>query len=89
MEGSELARALVKRRWDAVEARQRVRGKWTGDNNPNAFLTAVQKRALAKRLTEARWRKRYAQHALKMQEQMANLNKIADHLWGDWRPRVP
>jgi hypothetical protein len=24
-----------------------------------------------------------------MQEQMANLNKIADHLWGDWRPKPP
>ena len=39
MEGSELARALVKRRWDAVDARQRVRGKWTGANKPNAAKT--------------------------------------------------
>jgi hypothetical protein len=38
MEASELARALVKRRWDAVEARQRVRGKWTGDINPMRSL---------------------------------------------------
>ena len=88
MEGSELARALVKRRWDAVDARQRVRGKWTGDNNPNAFLTAEQKRALAKRLTEARYRKQAAQRALQMQEQMAELKAIADALWGDWRPKV-
>jgi hypothetical protein len=64
MEGSELARALVKRRWDAVDARQRVRGKWTGNNNPNAFLTADQKRALAKRLNESRWRKQAAKRAL-------------------------
>ena len=48
MEGSELARALVKHRWGAVEARQRVHGKWTGDNNPNAFLTVEQKNVLRK-----------------------------------------
>jgi hypothetical protein len=58
------------------------RGKWTGDNNPNAFLTAEQKRALAKRLTEARYRKQAAQRALQMQEQMAELRAIADALWG-------
>jgi hypothetical protein len=88
MEGSELARALVKRRWDAVEARQRVRGKWTGANNPNAFLTAEQKRALAKRLTEARWRKYAGKRALELQEHMAELRAMADALWGDWRPKV-
>ena len=52
MEGSELARALVKRRWDAVDARQRVRGKWTGANNPNAAKTLEEKRARDKRLIE-------------------------------------
>jgi hypothetical protein len=88
MEGSELARALVKRRWDAVEARQRVRGKWTGDNNPNAFLTAEQKRALAKRLTEARWRRDAAKRVLQLQAQMDELRAVADALWGDWRPKV-
>jgi hypothetical protein len=86
MEGSELARALVKRRWAAVEARQRVRGKWTGDNNPNAFLTAEQKRALAKRLTEARQRKLAGKRALELQEHMAQLRAMADALWGDWPP---
>ena len=85
---SELARALVKRRWDAVEARQRVRGKWTGDNNPNAFLTAEQKRALAKRLTEARWRRDAARRALQLNGLMDELWSVADALWGDWRPKV-
>jgi hypothetical protein len=88
MEGSELARALVKRRWDAVDACQRVRRKWTGDNNPNAFVTAEQKRALAKRLTEARWRKQMARRALEMQQHMDELRAMADALWGDWRPKV-
>ena len=64
---------MVKRRWDAVEARQRVRGKWTGDNNPNAFLTAEQKRAIANRLTEARWRRDAAKRALKLQVAMDEL----------------
>ena len=89
MEGSELARALVKRRWDAVEARQRVRGKWTGDNNPNAFLTAEQKRALAKRLTEARQRKLMGKRMLELQAHMDDLRAMADALWGDWRPTPP
>jgi hypothetical protein len=73
---------------DAVEARQRVRGKWTGDNNPNAFLTAEQKRVLAKRLTEARWRKQAAKRALQLQVMMDDLRALADALWGDWRPKV-
>ena len=89
MEGSELARALVRRRWDAVEARQRVRGKWTGDNNPNAFLTADQKRVLAKRLTEARQRKLMGQRMLELQAHMDDLRGMADALWGDWRPKPP
>jgi hypothetical protein len=88
MEGSELARALVKRRWDAVDARQRVRGKWTGDNNPNAFLTAEQKRALAKRLTEARQRKLMGKRMLELQAHMDDLRATADALWGEWRPKV-
>jgi hypothetical protein len=62
---------LVKRRWDAVEARQKVRGKWTSDNNPNAFLT--EKRAIAKRLTEARLRKLMAKRALQLQVAIAEL----------------
>ena|SRR6516164_2696551 len=89
MEGSELARALVKRRWDAVEARQRVRGRWTGDNNPNAFLTAEQKRAIVKRLNEARWRRDAAKQALKLEAMMDELRRVADALWGDWRPKPP
>ena len=88
MEGSELARALVKRRWDAVEARQRLRGKWTGANNPNAFLTAEQKRALAKRLTEARQRKLMGKRMLELQAHMDDLRGMADAFWGDWRPKV-
>ena len=66
-----------------------MRGKWTGDNNPNAFLTAEQKRALAKRLTEARWRKQMAKRALEMQQHMDELRAMADALWGDWRPTPP
>jgi hypothetical protein len=89
MEGSELARALVKRRWAAVEARQRVRGKWTGDNNPNAFLTAEQKRAIAKRLTEGRYRRDAAKRALQMMAAMDELRAMADVLWGDRRPKPP
>jgi hypothetical protein len=87
MEGSELGRALVRRRWASVDARQRVRGKWTGDNSPNAFLTAEQKRAIAKRLTEARWRRDTAKRALQLQAQMDDLRAMADALWGVWRPR--
>jgi hypothetical protein len=88
MEGSELARALVKRRWDAVAARQRVRGKWTGANNPNAAKTWKEKRALGKRLTEARWRKQAAKRALKLGAMMDELRRVADALWGDSRPKV-
>ena len=74
---------MVKRRWDAVEARQRVRGKWTGDNNPNAFLTAEQKRAIAKRLTEARQRKLMGKRMLELQAHMDDPRAMADALWGD------
>jgi hypothetical protein len=59
------------------------------DNNPNAFLTAEQKRAIAKQLTEGRYRRDAAKRALQMQEQMAELRAIADALWGDWRPKPP
>jgi hypothetical protein len=34
-----------------------MRGKWTGVHNPNAANTLEEKRALDKRLTEARPRK--------------------------------
>src|SRR6516164_595682 len=89
MEGSDLARALVERRWAAIEARQRVRGKWTGDNKPNASLTAEQKRAIAKRLAEGRYRRDAAKRALQMMAAMDELRAMADALWGDWRPRPP
>jgi hypothetical protein len=77
---------LVKRRRDAVDAHLRVRGKWIGESNPNAFLTAEQKRVLAKRLTESRWRKQAGKRGLELQEHMAELRAMADALWGDWRP---
>ena len=83
MEGSELGRALVRRRWASVDARQRVRGKWTGDNSPNAFLTAEQKRAIAKRLTEARRRKLMGKRMLELQAHMDDPRAMADALWGD------
>jgi hypothetical protein len=65
-----------------------VRGKRTGDNNPNAFLTADQKRAIAKRLTEARLRKLQGKRMLKLQSMMDELRAMADALWGDRRPKV-
>ena len=73
MDGSELARALVKRRWDAVEPRQRARGKWTGERNPSFALSAEQKRAIAKRLTEGRYRRDAAKRALQMMAAMDEL----------------
>jgi hypothetical protein len=76
-------------REDAVEARQRVRGKWTGANNPNAFLTAEQKRAKARQLTEGRWRRDAAKRALQLMALMDELRSVADALWGDARPKPP
>jgi hypothetical protein len=89
MEGSEIARALVKRRWAAVDARQKVRGKWTGERNPNFALSAEQKRAIAKRLTEGRYRRDAAKRALQMMAAMDELRAMTDALWGDWRPKPP
>ena len=65
-----------------------MHGKWTGDNNPNAFLTAEQTRAIAKRLTEARWRELQGKRMLQLQVMMNDLWAMADALWGDWRPKV-
>jgi hypothetical protein len=89
MLASDAARALSNRRWAKEDARHKTRGKWTGERNPNFALSAEQKRAIAKRLTEGRYRRDAAKRALQMQEQMAELRAIADALWGDWRPRPP
>jgi hypothetical protein len=68
MEGSELARALVKRRWGAVDARKRVRGKWAGANNPNAAKTWEEKRWVGKRLAQARYSAALARHPKQLKE---------------------
>jgi hypothetical protein len=89
MLASDAARALSSRRWAKEDARHKTRGKWTGERNPNYALSAEQKRAIVKRLTEGRYRRDAAKRALQMQEQMAELRAIADALWGDWRPKPP
>ena len=88
MLASDAARALSNRRWAKEDARHKTRGKWTGERNPNFALSAEQKRAIAKRLTEARWRKQAARRAMQLQVQMEELRAMADALWGDWRPKV-
>ena len=88
MLASDAARALSHRRWAKEDARHKTRGKWTGERNPNYALSAEQKRAIAKRLTEARWRKLIAKRAIEQLALMDELRVIADALWGDWRPKV-
>jgi hypothetical protein len=88
MLASDAARALSNRRWAKEDARHETRGKWTGERNPNQALSAEQKRAIVKRLNEARWRKQAAKRALKLEAMMDELRRVADHLWGDWRPKV-
>ena len=85
---SEAARALSNRRWAKEDARHKTRGKWTGERNPNYALSAEQKRAIAKRLTEGRYRRDAAKRAPEMQQHMDELRAMADALWGDWRPKV-
>jgi hypothetical protein len=89
MQGSAAAQALSRQRWQAIGARERVRGQWTGENNPTKGWNAAQKRAKAKQLTEGRWRRDAAKQAAKLQAQMDVLRAIADELWGDWRPKPP
>jgi hypothetical protein len=89
MLASDAARALSNRRWAKEDEREKTRGKWTGERNPNYALSAAQKRAIAKRLTEARQRKLAGKRALELQEHMAQLRAMADALWGDWRPKPP
>jgi hypothetical protein len=88
MLASDAARALSNRRWAKDDARHKTRGKWTSERNPNYALSAEQKRAIAKRLTEARWRRQAAGRVMQLQAQMGELRAMADALWGDWRPKV-
>jgi hypothetical protein len=88
MLASDATRALSNRRWATKDARHKTRGKWTGERNPNYALSAEQKRAITKRLTDARLRKLAGKHALELQEHMAELRAMADALWGDERLKV-
>jgi hypothetical protein len=89
MLASDAARALSNRRWAKEDARHKTRGKWTGERNPNYALSAEQKRAIAKRLTEGRYRRDAAKRALQMMAAMDELRAMADALWGDRRPKPP
>jgi hypothetical protein len=89
MKASAAAQALSRQRWNSEGARDKVRGQWTGANNPSKGWTAAQKRAKAKQLTEGRWRRDAAKQAAKLQAQMDELRAVADALWGDWRPKPP
>ena len=89
MLASDAARALSNRRWAKEDARHKTRDKWTGERNPNYALSADQKRAIAKRLTEGRYRRDAAERALPMMAAMDELRAMADALWGDWRARPP
>jgi hypothetical protein len=89
MLASDAARALSHRRWAKEDARHKTRGKWTGERNPNYALSAEQKRAIVKRLTEGRHRRDAAKRALEMQQHMDELRAMADALWGEWRPKPP
>jgi hypothetical protein len=79
---SEAARALSNRRWAKEDARHKTRGKWTGERNPNYALSAEQKRAIAKRLTEGRYRRDAAKRALQMMAAMDELRAMADASMG-------
>ena len=89
MRGSVAARELVQQRWQDQRHRERVRGQWTGENNPTKSWNAAQKRAKAKQLAEGRWHHQAVRQVAKLQAQMDQLRAIADELWGDWRPRPP
>jgi hypothetical protein len=89
MTASAHARALIDKRWQDTTKRNKVRGQWSGGNNPSLSLTWKQKQQVAKRLTEGRWRRNAAKQAAKLQAQMDELRAVADALWGDWRPRPP
>jgi hypothetical protein len=88
MQASIAAQELSRHRWSRDGSHHRARGRWTGERNPCYALTKQQKKALAKRLTEGRWRRDAAKQAAKLQAQTDELRAVADALWGDWRPRV-